>query len=548
MAFLLIASFAAVASAKSFLDVRVGASSIERALLSEISGLADAALFSSIEDDLRSMCDALPKNQHGRLDPVPVRYALHRYFMQKHGWYVNGLGAANSTEDTSTSASIMKDRAPSFIQQIFERRLHGQGLTCHDLAVFAATMTDLIHNEVSGNLQQVYAALEYPTVGLVTEKEFDTATKAYLLAYLSGGREVVSNMEEMPTVERSWEEDFPTWNDTLMWASDLKLAVDVSSQYHLNPFVQRRHRSFEEQVSFLQEFGHRLGTFQNLECRRLKNLLADMEDVGTGRVPLSRFYRGGLEGDWTFTESVEYLRNIGALDETNPQRMSVVIPNYIHSQSNCLAGSSFYSICCFDECEDLLGHVEQKVKGPSAPPAQIADVVSNLHSDTVYAPRNLSQVLLSRLEDIARFHEGSVQLHGRLFAQWMHHVYPRECPFPHVIGATTRISPSEWMDEKDLDSAEATDHEMASFVRFKKADDPMTSEEAMLEALPWTMEEELVAGQLSKPESTPPSRSWKAIRLVALVLLLAALATPITHLAQYAFAGQFQSKPIRFAV
>ena len=38
---LLIASFFAVAGAKSFLETKVGASSIERALLSELSGKAD---------------------------------------------------------------------------------------------------------------------------------------------------------------------------------------------------------------------------------------------------------------------------------------------------------------------------------------------------------------------------------------------------------------------------------------------------------------------------------------------------------------------------
>lgn len=471
------------------------------------------------------MYASLPKNQHGRLDPVPVRYALHRYFMQKHGWYVNGLGSANGTSDSTTSASIMKDRAPLFIQNMFEQRLEGQGLNQHDLAVFAATLTDLIHNEVSGNLEQVYAALDFPTLGPVTEPEFDMATKAYLLAYMSGGREVVSSMEELPAVERAWDDDYPAWNDTLMWALDLKRTSDLSNQFRLNPFVKRT-RTFEKQISFLQEFGHKLGNFQNLECHRLKDLLADMEDEGTGRVPLSRFYRGGLDGDWTFTESVEYLRHVGALDETNPKRMSVVIPNYIQSQSNCLAGSSFYSICCFDECEGLLGHVEKEVRQPSASPSQIAAIVSNLQSDTVYAPRNLSRPLLNRLGDIAKLHGGSVPLHGRLFAQWMHHAYPRECPFPHVIGATNRISPTDWMEAMDVDSAEATEEEMSTLVRFEEQD-TMTPE-AKAEALPWTMAEELVAGHLGLESETKAS-SWGSLRVVAAVLVMLSLAASMAQ-------------------
>lgn len=99
-----------------------------------------------------------------------------------------------------------------------------------------------------------------------------------------------------------------------------------------------------------------------------------MEDDGTDRVSLSRFHQGGLKGEWQFTENIEYLRHIGALDDANPKRMSVVIPNCIQSLSNCIAGSSFYSVCCFDECEGLLGHVEREVGRPSISPRQITHI------------------------------------------------------------------------------------------------------------------------------------------------------------------------------
>merc|ERR1719150_451716 len=116
MVSLLIASLAAVASAKSFLDTKVRTSSVERALLSELTGMANMAQLLEIDEELRPMYASLPKNKHGRLDPAPVRYALHRYFLQKHGWYVNGLGFVNESDDESSSTTIMKDRAPSYIQ------------------------------------------------------------------------------------------------------------------------------------------------------------------------------------------------------------------------------------------------------------------------------------------------------------------------------------------------------------------------------------------------------------------------------------------------
>merc|ERR1719277_1976873 len=72
-------------------------------------------------------------------------------------------------------------------------------------------------------------------------------------------------------------------------------------------------------------------------------------------------------------------------------------------------------------------------------------------SDSVDAPRNLSASLVSRLWEIADHHDGSVPLHGRLFAQGMHHAYPLECPYPHAGGTTQPLTPDEWMDQSGLD-------------------------------------------------------------------------------------------------
>merc|ERR1740121_1195959 len=91
-----------------------------------------------------------------------------------------------------------------------------------------------------------------------------------------------------------------------------------------------------------------------------------------------------------------------------------------------------------------MGRLEREIASPRAPPARIADVVSRIHSGTLDAPRNLSESLLARLEEIAEFNEGTVPLHGRLFSQWMHHAYPRECPFPPMADAERPMTPDEW--------------------------------------------------------------------------------------------------------
>merc|ERR1719215_1946267 len=112
-------------------------------------------------------------------------------------------------------------------------------------------------------------------------------------------------------------------------------------------------------------------------------------------------------------------------------------------------------------------------------------------SDTVDAPRNLSTALLVRLDEIASHHGGRVPLHGRLFAQLMHHAYPRECPFPHVAGTTNPMLHAAWQEQNGYGSARVTKKEARRHV---SAGQNVTHQPAdELEELPWTSIEELVA-------------------------------------------------------
>merc|ERR1719498_95765 len=196
-----------------------------------------------------------------------------------------------------------------------------------------------------------------------------------------------------------------------------------------------------------ERMGEQFGAFQAKECRQLKATLLKVEDRGTGRVRLPDFYKpafGGQDGAWQFQESVPYLQELGALDESDPEVPKVIVSNYLQSQANCIASSSFYGVCCMDECEDLLTHLENDIKASEAPAARIAALISALPSATVDAPRELPATLRQRLDEIAGAHGGTVPLHGRLFAQWMHHAYPRECQYPHVAGTTAPQSATSW--------------------------------------------------------------------------------------------------------
>merc|ERR1719330_1484669 len=186
-----LACLVAGAAGANFLTTRaqVAREDVRQFLLSELSGQANTPRLESIENDLRSTFAALPKSETGRLEAGVVRFALHRYFVQRHGWYVKGLDGAEGVGDLSTSASVLKARAPAYIQNLFREELAGRGLGLHELAVFAATLEDLIHAEAAGNLEWIFAALGLPTVGPVSLADADAAIHYFAVAYLTLGGE-----------------------------------------------------------------------------------------------------------------------------------------------------------------------------------------------------------------------------------------------------------------------------------------------------------------------------------------------------------------------
>merc|ERR1719428_2023852 len=163
----------------------------------------------------------------------------------------------------------------------------------------------------------------------------------------------------------------------------------------------------------------------------MKSILMDMDSSRTGHVPLSDFYAKKQQGAWQFSESVEYLRSLGILDESG-EEPQVILSNYLTSDNNCLAKSSHQNTCCLHECEALLGAVEARIHRPVGSPSEIKQIVERLSSSTVVAPRQMTPVLDEALLQIAGLHKGKVPLHGRLFSQWMHYAFPHECPYPHM--------------------------------------------------------------------------------------------------------------------
>merc|ERR1719451_287338 len=116
-----------------------------------------------------------------------------------------------------------------------------------------------------------------------------------------------------------------------------------------------------------------------MQCRSIKDVLFSMEDTGAGgagRIRLGDFYGLALKDkDMQFTETISHLRKLGALDESDAANPRVIITNYIYGSSNCVSSSKYYDVCCINQCEDLLSHIDLEVAAPEATVEQITTIV-----------------------------------------------------------------------------------------------------------------------------------------------------------------------------
>ena len=76
-------------------------------------------------------------------------------------------------------------------------------------------------------------------------------------------------------------------------------------------------------------------------------------------------------------------------------------------------------------CEPILGRIEAAAREPAATPQQLLLLVQALVNGREEDPRNLTVQLVAQLEAAAeQSTDGQIPLHGQLFQQWLHYVFP----------------------------------------------------------------------------------------------------------------------------
>eukprot|EP00929_Paragymnodinium_shiwhaense_P081807 TRINITY_DN428_c0_g4_i3.p1 TRINITY_DN428_c0_g4~~TRINITY_DN428_c0_g4_i3.p1 ORF type:complete len:566 (-),score=203.35 TRINITY_DN428_c0_g4_i3:90-1787(-) len=479
---------------------------IEARFLKEVRGFVgkeqmDAEL-PAIQAALEPMFKALPKNAQGALEHGQVKYALHRYFVQRHGWQIDGLDI--TAAGASDGNGIARQQVPNFMIELFDEAFGNSGLMLHELALFAATLEHLIHDETTDRLHDVYKALSYAADSSITTEQVDEAAKAYMMSMLLGQDKLTP--ASLPPSFKKLERTYPGWRHTQDWLKEVRANVTEAGSSSF---------SFDKVEDVVVKVSNRLGGYQDTECRQLKGLLLEAEEGSSGRVKLSDFYKKGMNTHMQFVERPDYLRQLGALDESMSGEPRVIVPNYILSKGSCLAEVGFYSICCINECESLMAHLEREIAAPQASPERIAAVAAKYSTSSSEAPGTFSDTMMRRLKEVAYRNGGSVPLHSRLLAQWLHFAFPRECPFPHAAGSTNPLSPSEWIEVNEvkpnmrlselesyiekMENKQQEEGQEASFDGAAASSDDDAAEEALLAR--WSEEEEILYIP-SKPASS----------------------------------------------
>merc|ERR1719277_2673627 len=142
-----------------------------------------------MEQMLSPMFEAMTKNEYGQLGPAAAGYMLHRLFVQRHGWFIRALEPANASFaawNTSTPTSVLEERVPDHVTELFERRLGQHGLGLKELAILAATLEHLVHLESLQRLNVSYQGAQFSQEDVLSDEEAVNVLDVYMSVYILG--------------------------------------------------------------------------------------------------------------------------------------------------------------------------------------------------------------------------------------------------------------------------------------------------------------------------------------------------------------------------
>lgn len=434
------------------------------------------------------MWTSLPKNGAGNIAKPSLRYSVHRHFMQEHHLSIVGLEPAQFNTEHE-EVVLLTEFAPQFVRDVLQEGAAESGYSLDDVVTMIAAIEQLLQGTTRDIIDEALLYDELSKRVLLDEHEVTRVLESYASVWMLG--DIHDGFDD---AELSPDDIHENWDDVLEFVEG-----QVETFKHARCFAGaepkkglvwtpfRPYFSLEDIESIAARMTMEFGKYWEGECSRIKNLLVDMDKREVGRVPLKDFYGAATMGEWRFSESKSYLRQLGALDETSswhgPQ---LILTNYIQGPSNCIISADHYRVCCSNECEYILDEIEEAIGGPLGDAEQIIGLVNNI-TVSLDEPKEaqVSRKMMKQLKEIASGNSGKIALHSRLFAQWLHYVFPRDCPFPHKAGTTVALTPDRYGEDHI-----ASEREMHNYIREAQESLLKTLDAEEDEMSQWSHEEE----------------------------------------------------------
>jgi len=409
-------------------DKKESAERLERALMAEIeSALAgnhtgiDESRLQALKQELEPLFETLPHEvatSEGGLGLPSARYLLHQHFLRQHHWYVRGLDPAGDGRKAPNEKEALRSRVAGHLLEVLENKVGKKGLNLEYLAVFVGTLEHLLHGDQRERLKQSWSIHSLQPGSTTDAAVLESVLEVYMAHYVYTSSKsengyamtLEDGLREVDSISRI----YAPWSD---------IHSSVQQQVEKRKQLSGSLLSFEDAAQAADSV---LLYFQDVSgnmCHDMEKTFFSLKGGETGRVKLQDLRDGG---GGLFRESEEYLQELGALDDTDPKESYVYLANYMLGPSNCDGTTSFYDLCCPNECETHKMHLEQAVAHGSDAIASITKVVTKSRGSPIAADA------LARLKDISNTGSSSFPIHGLSFAAWLHNMFPQECPKPRA--------------------------------------------------------------------------------------------------------------------
>jgi len=501
-----------------FLGAKMSTKSIRAELqgvLGEVLGHGhgvEHARLIKIRRALAPMFQALPKNKKGNLASPVMRYSVRRYFSQQHAWIVKGFephaDIVNISKDSDQD--ILQGKVPDYIRSVLEEQFSHQGFAFEDTVAMVAALERLAFDEVVKSVELAFRLNKQPMTAKLSHAQLMEVISSYLITEMLEGTD---DPDQHGADKDHIRERYPNWDATYSFLVDVVSSDIFERRHSASPFVEVQTFTFEDVARMAELVSEQFGPWSNHECHEMRDMLTKYDVHHTGRVKISDFYRSTTEGAWQFLEPTQFLRQNGALDESStllgPQ---VIVANYIAGMSNCITSAPYYSICCLNDCDQVFQHIEAHVTSPTASVSQIVEAIESTPQGGSISPE-----LLEKLTEIASINDGQVPIHGRLLAQWLHFVFPHECPYPHMGGLAPKTQ-EQWRAQVGEEGESVSEEEVRQHFQAETRSRPPSKDagKAM-----WVLQETLL--ESSTPSDRSSSSAFMVLRLAAMLGMIVCL-------------------------